>query len=117
MREHVLRILKGSRRVGRCGRCRVEITWAVCAPRGRYVRLTAAPIVLREERNAREVTFEVVGGDQVHQCSVRTPRPTRSTPDRRRISAPSTGGEAERPYPAFTPERIQELKRRIEGHR
>jgi hypothetical protein len=104
MNSYILRLLKGSRHTGLCGRCRQPITWAICAPRGRSVPLIASPIILREERNARDVVYEVVGGDQVHECPVRPAEAGRYDAQPRRHR------KAGAVFATFSPDRMQQLR-------
>lgn len=111
MSGHVLRLLKGTRHAATCGRCQQSITWAICAPRGRHVPLIAAPIVLREERNDRDVVFEIVGGDQVHQCPAR-PKPAKAT-----VPAPVRAARHIRRqgvFSAFSSDKLHDLRAAID---
>jgi len=101
----LLRIVKGSRREVACRRCHKVIALAMCLTRQgpRTLPIAATAFVIREERNSRDVVFEVIGGDQVHRCHAKTS--TRQRPAAR--LKPWTSSQQES---TSTPDRIAELR-------
>jgi hypothetical protein len=119
MKPTALRIATGSRRHGRCGRCRQDVTWATLAHRGaKNIPLVAAPMILRVEHGANGVSVEIIAFDQIHHCpttpTTDAPRPTRTQRPRVQAHAPLTAAErGDHIFPAFTRERLAELRARI----
>jgi hypothetical protein len=114
MAGYALRVVKGTRRRARCGRCHADITWATLAQRHtRSIPLVVSPVLLREERTDTDVSVEVFGFDQVHRCPVRKdPAPARRA-SARPSAAPAPMRPSDTAYASFTPDRIQYLKAQI----
>lgn len=114
MAGYALRIANGSRHPGRCGRCHQDITWAILAARGgKSIPLVASPVILRTEKDDRDVVVEVLAFDQIHKCPVPKPKAaadtrTSSTADRR---TPSGAGV----FSAFTGDRLKQLREAIDA--
>jgi hypothetical protein len=114
MKPTALRIAKGSRRHGRCGRCRLDVTWATLAHRGtKNITLVVSPLILRVEHGANGVSVEIIAFDQVHRCPklkllprvlATNPMAVRHVPKRR---------PADHAYASFTPDRLADLKARL----
>jgi len=65
--DHLLRIVAGYRKAGRCRDCHRPIVWVTTAPKGKRLPFDCEPVVLEREQNPTTlVRFEVISKDHLH---------------------------------------------------